>query len=160
MYDLHPNVPPGTQPCGLVRPWNVVFWRDGRLRHAAAAALICYSSLISRHSSHVTRHTCCRFDDRVTPDKSSREDRCVHALPFQHACHVVNPFLPPQFVRCPFVGCIGHPNGCLDTWTATHKQETCACSPTSAIVADCAPFGLPLLLIIFYQVGIRMHYGE
>ncbi len=27
-----------TQPCGFVRPWNIVFWRDGRLRHDASAA--------------------------------------------------------------------------------------------------------------------------
>jgi hypothetical protein len=76
-----------------------VFWRDGRLRYAAAASLTCDSSYVSSKK----RHASCRFDDRVTPDKSSREDRCrfnLFASLLYVANNVANSFgAPPLYLQ-------------------------------------------------------------
>ncbi len=71
-----------------------MFWRDGRLRYAEAAFMTCDSS----HVSSKKRHASCRFDDRVTPDKSSREDRCrfnLFVLLLYLANNVANSFGTP-----------------------------------------------------------------
>jgi hypothetical protein len=73
---------------------------------------------------------------------------------------VVNPSPPPTICPLPVCRLYWPPERLLGHVDVNSQAGDMCVLSTSAVVADCTPFGLPLLLIMLYQVGIRMHYGE